>query len=394
VMRIAQIAPLTEPVPPTYYGGTERVVSGLTEELVRRGHEVVLFASADSRTAAELVPCAPRSLRLDTTVIDPLAYTVAQLEAVRRRARDFDVIHNHIDYIAFPVTRGLRTPMITTLHGRLDLPDLVPIYAMFSDVPLVSISDAQRRPFPGADWIATIYNGIDPERYAFQERPGPYLVFLGRVSPEKGVVEAIQIAQALDMPLRMAAKVDPVDRTYFEEQVRPLLRDPRVEYLGEIDDAGKSDLLGGALAYLFPIDWPEPFGITMVEAMACGTPVIALNRGSVPEVVAHGRTGFVCASVDDMIQAVAQVDRLSRRACRREVEERFSIGRMVDRYEEAYGLLLRERASRGTARRRSYGPAGNGAGSVATISQPAAAASSHDAGAGVDAARGSGMDPL
>jgi glycosyltransferase involved in cell wall biosynthesis len=389
-MRIAQIAPLAEPVPPTYYGGTERVVSGLTEELVRRGHEVVLFASGDSCTAAELVACCPRSLRLDTRVIDPLAYTIVQMEMVRRRAREFDIIHNHIDYIAFPLSRAVATPMVTTLHGRLDLEDLTPIYATFPDVRVISISDAQRTPFPAARWLGTVYNGIDPARYTFQERPGRYLAFLGRISPEKGVEPAIEVARAVGLPLRIAAKVDPADQAYFAERIEPLLRGPGIEYLGEIDDAGKSELLGGALAYLFPIDWPEPFGITMVEAMACGTPVIAMNRGSVPEVVVHGRTGFICESMRGMIDAVSRVDRLSRLACRRHVEQKFSIPRMTDGYEAAYRAAVGERVRAGTVRRRSYGPAGHGAG-VATVSHPAAAAPPRDAGAGVDAAGGHGM---
>lgn len=250
----AQVAPLYEPVPPTYYGGTERVVSAVTEELVRRGHEVVLFASGDSRTTAELVACCPRSLRSDPSIINPFAYNVVQLEMLTSRTREFDIIHNHLDFAAFPLARLLPTPMLSTLHGRLDVPDLQPVYAHYPEVRLVSISYAQRRSLPRARWVSTIYNGIDPARFTFQGRRGTYLAFLGRISPEKGIERAVDIAHAVGLPLKVAAKVDPIDQAYYTEKIAPLFRDPHIEYLGEVDDTDKNELLGGALAYLFPID--------------------------------------------------------------------------------------------------------------------------------------------
>lgn len=339
-MRIAQVAPLYERVPPRLYGGTERVVYGLTEELVRRGHEVVLFASGDSQTSARLVPCSRQGLRLDPTVRDYVAYTIRQLGKVSQMAHEFDLIHNHIDYFAFPYSRLIRTPMVTTLHGRLDIPELQDVFADFPEVRLVSISNAQRAPLPRANWLATVYNGINLRHFTFRERPGTYLAFLGRISPEKRPDRAIEIARAVDMPLKIAAKVDPADREYFEYAIRPLLRDPRVEYVGEIDEEQKDEFLGNAYAYLFPIDWPEPFGITMVESMACGTPVIAMAHGSVPEVVVHGKTGFVCRNLAEMIEVVPQVSRLDRRACRAHVAERFTVERMADGYEEVYRRVV------------------------------------------------------
>jgi glycosyltransferase involved in cell wall biosynthesis len=339
-MRIAQIAPLYEAVPPRLYGGTERVVYGLTEELVRRGHEVTLFASGDSRISARLVPCCERGLRLDPDVRDYVAYTIRQLGKVSRMAGEFDILHNHIDYFAFPHSRLIRTPMVTTTHGRLDLPEVADVFADFPEVHLVSISQAQRAPLPWARWLATVYNGINLGHFTFREQPGRYLAFLGRMSPEKRPDRAIEIARAVDMPLRIAAKVDPADRDYFTHAIRPLLRDPRVEFVGEIDEAQKDAFLGEAYAYLFPIDWPEPFGITMIEAMACGTPVLAMACGSVPEVVAHGRTGFVCRTLGEMIAAVAEVPRLDRRACRAHVAEHFSVERMADGYQAVYQRVL------------------------------------------------------
>src|ERR1700730_4964136 len=311
-MRIAQLVPLYEPVPPKYYGGTERVVGGLTEQLVRNGHDVVLFASGDSETSAEVVACCARALRSDAGVRDPMAHHIVLLGKLIERVSEFDIIHNHLDYLAFPLSRALAVPMITTLHGRLDVPDLQPLYAEYPDVRLVSISDAQPRPIHPTGWLGTVYNGIDPGRFTFREQPGSYLAFLGRISPEKGLPGAIEIARAVDMPLRIGAKVDPADETYFTETIEPMLRDPRIEYLGEVDEAQKNELLGGALAYLFPITWPEPFGITMIEAMACGTPVIGMNRGSVPEVVVQGRTGFICRSLPEMIDGVRRAAQLPR----------------------------------------------------------------------------------
>ncbi|HEV8339627.1 MAG TPA: glycosyltransferase family 4 protein [bacterium] len=348
-MRIAQIAPLYESVPPSLYGGTERVVSNLTEELVRRGHEVTLFASGDSLTAATLIPCCDRALRLDGRVRDAYAYTTIELGMVYERAEAFDIIHNHIDYFAFPFAALSPTPTLTTLHGRLDLPEVARVHGYFPEAPLVSISDAQRAPLPQANWQATIYNGISPEAFTLQHRAGDYLAFLGRISFEKRPDRAIEIALGTGLPLRIAAKVDDADREYFTHAIKPMLSHSLVEFLGEIDETAKNAFLGGAYAYLFPIDWPEPFGITMIEAMATGTPVIAMNCGSVPEVVAHGRTGFVCQTLAEMVAAVARVPEISREACRRHVEERFTAAGMADAYEAAYRRLLGRRPERLTA---------------------------------------------
>jgi glycosyltransferase involved in cell wall biosynthesis len=339
-MRIAQLAPLYEPVPPKYYGGTERVVAVLTEQLVANGHDVVLFASGDSVTSAELVPCCARALRWDAGIHDPMAHHIVQLGKLVERVSEFDIIHNHIDYLAFPLARALGLPMITTVHGRLDLPDLQHLFRQYSEIRLVSISDAQRGPVPHAGWLATVHNGIDLHHFRYRERPGSYLAFLGRISPEKGLPHAIEIARSVDMPLRIAAKVDSVDKAYFNGAIKPMLRDPRVEYVGEIDEIQKNEFLGNAYAYLFPIAWPEPFGITMIEAMACGTPVIAMARGSVPEVITHGRTGFICQSLREMVHAVGQVGRLSRLACRAHVEHRFSAETMAASYEAVYRTML------------------------------------------------------
>ncbi|MDQ7850783.1 MAG: glycosyltransferase family 4 protein [Armatimonadota bacterium] len=339
-MRIAQIAPLYESVPPKMYGGTERVVYGLTEELVRRGHQVTLFASGDSHTSAHLVPVCERGLRLARRLHDAVAFTTIELGMVYERAGEFDIIHNHADYFAFPFARLTRTPTLTTLHGRLDLEEVQRVYRYFPEAPLVSISFAQRQHLPRANWVANVYNGIVPEHFVLRKQPGEYLVFLGRISPEKRPDRAIEIARAVDMPLRIAAKVDPADSEYFKHAIKPLLDHPLVEFVGEVDEAAKDELLGGAYAYLFPVDWPEPFGITMVEAMATGTPVIASACGAVPEVVVHGRTGFVCRTLKEMIEAVGRVPEISREACRRHVEEHFSAARMTSAYEAVYQTLL------------------------------------------------------
>lgn len=339
-MRIAQMAPLYESVPPRLYGGTERVVDGVTEELVRRGHEVTLFASGDSKTSARLIPCCARGLRLDPGVRDHMAYTMHELSIMTATSGEFDLIHNHIDYFAFPHSRLMRTPMVTTLHGRLDLPELRQVFAAFPEAQLVSISNAQRIPLPRVNWLATVYNGIDLSHFALRESPGTYLAFLGRISPEKRPDRAIEIARAVGIPLKIAAKVDAVDRDYFTREIEPQLSDPLIEYIGEIDERQKDDFLGNAYAYVFPIDWPEPFGMTMVEAMACGTPVIAMNGGSVPEVVVHGQTGFVCRTMAEMVAAVAEVPHIDRRLCRTHVARRFSVARMVDGYEEVYQRTL------------------------------------------------------
>ena len=341
-MRIAQVAPLFESVPPRLYGGTERVVSCLTEELVRRGHDVTLFASGDSRTAATLVPVVERAMRYGSDTRDLLAVEFTrELGMVFSRATDFDVIHCHVDYLAFPFGALSRTPTVHTIHGRLDLPHLVPLYQQFSTVPLVSISMAQRAPLEplGVRWVATVHHGLPTERYAFAAQDKGYLAFLGRLSPEKQPDMAIEIARRVGLPLKIAAKIDAVDREYFDRTVAPLLDDPLVEFLGEIGDDDKAEFLGGARALLFPIDWPEPFGLVMIEAMACGTPVVARPCGSVPEVVVHGRTGFLGSSLIELVDAVKRIDEIDRAACRRHVEERFSVGRMAQDYEAVYRRL-------------------------------------------------------
>lgn len=340
-LRVAQVAPLYESVPPRAYGGTERVVSYLTEELVQLGHDVTLFASADSVTTARLVPCCRGALRLDESCQDPIAHHVAMIELVARHAHQFDVIHFHCDYLHFPVTRRLGVPNLTTLHGRLDLPELQGIYDCFADMPVVSISDAQRQPLPQARWLGTVYHGLPPT--LLREGPGGgYLVFLGRVSPEKGLPEAIRIATEAEVPLRIAAKIAACERDYYEQAVRPLLGQPGVEFLGEVGDAdgGRQRLLGEALALLLPIDWPEPFGLVMIEAMACGTPVIARNRGSVPEIVEHGVTGYVYEHHAEAVAAVRRIGALDRGRIRREFEERFVAARMAAEYETTYRRLV------------------------------------------------------
>lgn len=339
-MRIAEVSPLVESVPPQLYGGTERVVYGLTEELVRRGHEVTLFASGDSRTSARLVPCCPQALRLDKHEHDPAACSIVELGMVCERVQEFDLIHNHIDYFAFPFARLTPNPMLTTTHGRLDLPETRRVFESFSDAALVSISDAQRAPLPHARWLGTVYHGIDVDHFTLREQPGDYLAFLGRLSPEKRPDRAIEIARDIGMRLLIAAKVDPADRDYYEHAIKPLLHHPLVEFIGEIDESQKDEFLGNAYAYLFPIDWPEPFGITMVEAMACGTPVIAMSEGSVPEVVEHGVTGFVCHTLRDMVEAVEKVPSLCRHVCRERALERFSVGAMADGYETIFHTMM------------------------------------------------------
>lgn len=339
-MKIAQVAPLYESVPPKYYGGTERVVSYLTEELVRRGHQVTLFASGDSVTRAQLVSPCPRSLRLEEQCIDQLAHHIVLLEHVFQSASTFDLIHFHIDYLHFPLSARHSTPHVTTLHGRLDLPDLVPLYETFPTIPVVSISESQRTPLPGLNWQGTVLHGVPEDLYTFQETPGTYLAFLGRIAPEKGVDQAIAIAQRVGMPLKIAAKVDRVDRAYFRDVVQPLLNQPQVEYVGEVGEGTKDTFLGQAYALLFPIEWPEPFGLVMIEALACGTPVIAYRRGSVPEVLEDGVTGWIVDGLEEAGQAVAQVSSLSRKRCRQVFEKRFSASRMAQDYLRIYGQLV------------------------------------------------------
>jgi len=339
-MRIAQVAPLIESVPPTGYGGTERVVSYLTEELVRQGHEVTLFASGDSQTTARLVPCAPQALRLDDRVIDALAHQVYELECVAAQADRFDIIHWHLDYFHFPMSRRLGVPQLTTLHGRLDIPDLQPVYSEFGDMPVVSISDDQRRPLPQARWAATVHHGLPRDEVVPVGAPDGYLAFLGRISPEKRADRAIEVARRTGLPLKIAAKVDGVDQAYFEAEIEPLLDTADVEFIGEIGGAEKSAFLSGARALLFPIDWAEPFGLVMIEAMACGTPVIAYNHGSVPEVITEGVSGFIVESIDEAVMAVERLDEIDRAGCRAAFEARFTVERMANDYLHVYQRLI------------------------------------------------------
>jgi glycosyltransferase involved in cell wall biosynthesis len=339
-MRIAQVAPLVESVPPSGYGGTERVVAYLTDELVRQGHDVTLFASGDSRTSAELVPCAPRALRLDESVIDPIAHQVHELECVAAQAQRFDVIHWHLDYFHFPMSRRLGVPQVTTLHGRLDIPDLQPVYDEFDDMPVVSISNDQREPLPQARWVETVHHGMPPDELRLTDEVGDYLAFLGRISPEKRADRAIEVARRVGMPLRIAAKVDDVDREYFEREIEPLLAGAHVEFVGEIGPDEKADFLGRARALLFPIDWAEPFGLVMIEAMACGTPVIAYRSGSVPEVITDGVSGFIVDDIDGAVAAVERLDEIDRAGCRAAFEDRFTVERMARDYLQVYERLI------------------------------------------------------
>ena len=322
------------------------MVSYLTEELMAQGHDVTLFASGDSRTSARLVPVTPRAIRLDNRCRDPLAHHILMIEKVFAQQDRFDLIHFHCDYIHFPLSRRSHTPTLTTLHGRLDLPDLVPLYREYADMPLVSISDAQREPIPRANWRATIHHGIPAGIARLYPNPGRYLAFVGRVSPEKRVDRAIQIAHRLGLPIKIAAKVDAADREYFEDVVRPLLSDPDIDFVGEIAEEDKDAFLGNALALLFPIDWPEPFGLVMIEAMARGTPVIAFAGGSVREVVENGLTGFVVGEISEAVRAVERVSSLDREAVRTEFERRFTADRMARDYAELYARQIEERARR------------------------------------------------
>jgi glycosyltransferase involved in cell wall biosynthesis len=345
-MRIAQVAPLFESVPPKYYGGTERVVSYLTEELVRQGHEVTLFASGDSVTKAHLVAACRRALRLDKHCIDQLSHQVLMLEHVFQRAAEFDIVHFHVDYLHFPLSRREQLTHVTTLHGRLDIPDLVPLYHEFREMPVVSISNCQREPLPWANWQATVYHGVPADTYQFRAEPGSYLAFLGRISPEKRVDRAIKIARQVQIPLKIAAKVDRVDKDYFESVIKPLLRDSLVEFVGEIGEGEKDEFLGHAYALLFPIDWPEPFGLAMIEAMACGTPVIAYRSGAVPEVLEEGHTGFIVEGLEDAVEAVRRVPELSRKRCREIFDQRFTAARMARDYVHLYERLSKNKPPR------------------------------------------------
>ena len=338
-VRIAQIAPLTEAVPPTLYGGTERVISWLTEELVGQGHDVTLFASGDSVTKAKLEAIWPRALRLDGSVRDPNALHMMMLERVFQRAEDFDILHFHLDYYPFSLMSRQSKPFVTTLHGRLDLPEHQPVFSTFSSIPIVSISNAQRRPVPKANWVGTVHHGLPIDLLTPQPGKPSYLAFLGRISPEKGLDRAIRIAQRCKIKLKIAAKVDGADRDYFDVLIKPLLGGPDVEFVGEISDAQKPEFLSAAIGLLLPIDWPEPFGLVMIEAMACGTPVIAYNRGSVPEVLEDGLTGFVVEDETSAVGAVRALPKLSRAMVRQRMEERFTSRRMAQQYVEIYGRL-------------------------------------------------------
>jgi glycosyltransferase involved in cell wall biosynthesis len=340
-LRIAQIAPLYESVPPRLYGGTERVVSYITEELVRRGHDVTLFAAGDSDTRAHLVPGCPEALRLQGKPELGSSLQLAMLTEVFEAAREnFDIVHSHIDYWSFPFARLTRVPTVTTMHGRLDIPELHPVYYRFPEAALVSISESQRAPMAKMNWVATVHHGMPRNLLSFNPQRGKYLAFIGRISPEKGIDVAIEVALKSGVPLKIAAKVDAVDREYFAAVIKPRIKPPMIEYIGEIDDLQKSEFLGGALALLFAIDWPEPFGLAMIEALACGTPVIARPCGSVPEVIRPGITGFLAGEIDELVAAVGKIDSIAREQCRREFEERFTSEVMIAKYERVYHRLI------------------------------------------------------
>lgn len=339
-MKVAQVSPLVESVPPKAYGGTERVVHYLTEELVRQGHEVTLFASGDSQTSARLRPVVPEALRLASQPSDPMAWHLLQIAAVADSADAFDIVHFHTDFLHFPLWRRLNTPQVTTMHGRLDLPHLWAIFSEFRDMPVISISDSQRAPLRMAQWVSTIHNGVPSDVYDFQARPGDYLAFLGRISPEKGIESAMDIAERAQLPLKIAAKVDPVDQAYFEQRIRRRLNHPLIEYVGEVDEQGKNAFLGGALAVLLPVAWPEPFGLVMIEAMACGTPVVAYRRGSIPEVMVDGQTGYIVSGLEEAVAAVGRIGAIDRHACRRCFENRFTSRRMAQDYLQVYSALI------------------------------------------------------
>jgi glycosyltransferase involved in cell wall biosynthesis len=343
-MRIAQVAPLYESVPPKLYGGTERVVSSLTEELVAQGHDVTLYASGDSVTKARLIAACPESLRLNASCKDQLAHHIVMLDQVFSDMDEFDIVHFHIDYLHYLLSRRYSLNHITTLHGRLDIPDLQPLYRSFYDMPVVSISNAQRAPLSWINWQGTVYHGLPSDQFQAQAKHGEYLAFLGRISPEKGLDTAIEIAKGSGMKLKIAAKIDHADQEFYESVIKPLLNHPLVEFIGEIGPSEKSDFLGNAYALLFPVDWPEPFGLVMIEAMACGTPIVAYPRGSVNEVMQNGVTGFVVPDVNGAVQALAQIPRLDRRQIRSCFEQRFSSSRMAQDYLAIYKRLLGEEA--------------------------------------------------
>ena len=354
-LRIAQLAPLYESVPPTLYGGTERVIAYLTEELIRRGHEVTLFASGDSTAAASIEAIHSKALRATGLVPWGSSLHLPMLSEVFDNAERFDVIHCHLDYWSFPFARMVRTPAVTTLHGRLDIAELLDVYRYYSEAPVVSISEAQREPLPELNWVGTVHHGLPSDQLRFYSGPGKYLAFLGRIAPEKRPDLAIEIAHRAGIPLKIAAKIDVVDRDYFETRIRPLLRTEGVEFIGEIGEREKSEFLGNAIALLFPVHWPEPFGLVMIEALACGTPVIARPCGSVPEVLRHGVTGFMASRIDGLVQAVHRISSVSRQRCRAEFEARFTVEVMASNYERLYSQLVDDRVTR--ARRDGGRPA-------------------------------------
>jgi glycosyltransferase involved in cell wall biosynthesis len=339
-MRIAQVAPLYESVPPKLYGGTERVVSWLTEELVTLGHDVTLFASGDSMTTARLIPGCPESLRLCPECVDDLAHHLVLLETVLRHKDEFELIHFHVDYMHYPLSRRERYTHVTTLHGRLDLPDLAPLYELYNDVPVISISDSQRDPLPQLNWQGTVHHGLPLGSYKFHRKTGDYLAFLGRTSPEKGLDRAIEIAKCAGMRLKIAAKVDKADQEYFESVIQPLLKDSDIEFVGEIGYREKNEFLGNAAALLFPISWPEPFGIVMIEAMACGTPIIAYPFGSVPEVMRDGLSGYLVHDLKGAVDAVKKIDKIDRKKVRKHFEQHFTADRMALDYLKIYERMV------------------------------------------------------
>lgn len=339
-MKIAQVAPLYESVPPKFYGGTERIVSYLTEEFVRRGHEVTLFGSGDSVTKAKLTSPVKKSLRLDSLCFDSNAPHFVMMEEIAKKAQDFDIIHYHIDYLHFPISRRENYVHLTTLHGRLDLPELHHLFNEYSEIPVVSISFEQRKPLQHANWVGNVYHGIPSTLYQLHNSSGKYLAFLGRISPEKRVDRAIEIALGAGVPIKIAAKVDKVDLEYYQSMIKPMLKHPLVDFIGEIGEREKEDFLGNALALIFPIDWPEPFGLVMIEAMACGTPVIAFPNGSVPEVIDDKLTGYLINDIQEGIKAVETVSNFSRKKIREIFEKRFTVEHMVDHYVKIYKEIL------------------------------------------------------
>ncbi len=349
-LRIAQVAPLIESVPPAGYGGTERVVYHLTEELVRRGHDVTLFASADSRTSARLCPLVEKGLRLDGKQGKGVFLSLVQLEKVYDEMEGkFDVIHSHIDCFTFPFAKRTLVPTVLTLHGRLDIPEVVRVLRVYNDLNYVSISNSQRCPVPDINWVGNAYHGYPPEHFEFNDSPSDYFFYLGRFSPEKAPDQAIMLAKKNNVPLKIAAKIDPFERSYFNERIKPLLDDPLIEYVGEVTDKEKIELLKNARGLLNTIDWPEPFGLVMIEALACGTPVIVRRRGSSPEIIMHGKTGYICRSTGDFTRAIHDIGKISRHNCRKDFEERFTQKRMVDSYERLYYRLFVNRSSRGVS---------------------------------------------